>query len=586
MPANALKSPSMKAVKKNIIRFDPANPLLESLTAITHAIKSHRHLDPSQAMDLSFKQLLPFNTLKGIDAATLLLANALRLQHNIVIIGDFDTDGATSTAVALSALKAFGAKNVNYLVPNRFKFGYGLTPEIVDAAKTFKPDLLITVDNGIASIDGVNAANVAGMQVLVTDHHLAGSELPKAAAIVNPNQPGDLFPSKNLAGVGVIFYVMMALRAHLRESGWFQAQGMAEPHLGYLLDFVALGTVADVVPLDHNNRILVFQGLQRIRAGKCHPGISALIGLGKKKAHQLQATDLGFILAPRLNAAGRLEDMSLGINCLLATSFSEAQALAARLDTLNLERRTIEGAMQLQAYEVLQELSFDNSSLPLGLCLYQASWHQGVTGIIAARLKDRYARPTIAFANVDNDELKGSARSVMGLNIRDLLDTIATKNPGLIGRFGGHAMAAGLSLPLSNYPAFSIAFNAELALCFSENLIASTLYSDGELAADTMKLATVNEIRELGPYGQAFPEPLFDGVFELIDQRLVGGKHLKVSLRAQNSTTIVDGIAFNVDVNDWPNYQARQLHVAYRLDINEFQNRQNLQLIIEYLQCL
>ncbi len=586
MAASDLKSPSMKAVSKTLRRFNADHAPFTSLAELTQAIKSHRHLDPLSTIDLSLSQLLPFKALKGIEAAVTLLVTALQQQQRIVIIGDFDTDGATSTAVAVSALKALGAKHVHYLVPNRFKYGYGLTPQIVHAALVFKPDLLITVDNGIASIDGVHAANAAGLQVLVTDHHLAGHQLPAAAAIVNPNQPGDHFASKHLAGVGVIFYVMLALRSQLRTTGWFTHQQLTEPNLAELLDFVALGTVADVVPLDHNNRILVYQGLQRIRAGKCHPGITALIALGKKKPQQLQATDLGFIVAPRLNAAGRLEDMSLGIHCLLTDNLSDAQTLAMQLDALNKERRAIEATMQLEAYHALEQLTLNPKAVTLGICLYQAHWHQGVTGIIAARLKDRYAIPTIAFAKVDNGDLKGSGRSVAGLNIRDLLDNIATKNPGLIDHFGGHAMAAGLNLAAENYDPFSAAFHAELALCFNPNQIASMLWSDGELATPLLQLSTATAIAELGPYGSAFTEPLFDGVFQLLEQRLVGSKHLKCSFQALDSDVILNGIAFNIDVNDWPNYQAHKVQLAYRLDINDFQNRHSLQLMIESIHVI
>lgn len=571
----------MKAVNKQIVRFTPHLPPLQTVAEVVQAIKQHRHLDPNQPIDLSFSQLLPFQPLLGIEAAAALLAEALMQQQRLMIIGDFDTDGATSTAVAVSALKLLGAAQVDYLVPNRFKFGYGLTPEIVAVAKSYQPDLLVTVDNGIASIDGVEAAKKAGMKVLITDHHLPGSTLPNADAIVNPNQPHDPFPSKHLAGVGVIFYVMLALRSHLRQLGWFRTR--TEPNLGQLLDFVALGTVADVVPLDHNNRILVHQGLQRIRAGQCHPGIQALIQLSKKKAIDLQAADLGFIVAPRLNAAGRLEDMTLGIHCLLAETDSEAQHLAQRLEQLNHERRAIEAEMQLDAHAALQQLSFDSHNLPLGLCLYQQHWHQGVTGIVAARVKERYARPTIAFAKIDSGELKGSARSVTGINIRDLIDAIATKNPHLIHRFGGHAMAAGISLPEAHFEAFNQAFNDELALWVCKEQMVTTLYSDGELAPSALQLSTVSAIQQLGPYGQNFPEPLFDGVFTLLDQRLVAGKHLKVLLQCPNSEQTLDGIAFNIELNEWPNYQVKRLHIAYHITINHFRDRQSLQVIIQHL---
>lgn len=572
----------MKAVKKTIVRFSKQSSALQTLTEVKQAIKQHRHCDPHSELDLSLSQLLSFDSLLNIQAAVTLLHSALLQQQRIIIIGDFDTDGATSTAVAASALRLMGAKHVDYLVPNRFKFGYGLTPEIVAVAQTFQPDLLITVDNGIASLEGVAAAKAAGMRVLITDHHLPAATLPDADAIINPNQVGDLFPSKNLAGVGVIFYVMLALRAHLRTVGWFAQQGLADANLSQLLDLVALGTVADVVPLDHNNRILVHQGLQRIRAQQCRPGIQALMALSKKKLKDMQATDLGFIIAPRLNAAGRLEDMALGINCLLAPDSDSAHQLAQRLDLLNQERRTIEAEMQLDAHTLLQQLSFESKHLPLGLCVYQAHWHQGVTGIIAARLKDRYARPSIAFARVDDGTLKGSARSVNGLNIRDLLDSINTKQPSLIQRFGGHAMAAGVSLTEANFPAFEQAYLAELALCFSNEQIATILYSDGELASSVLQLSTASEVQRLGPYGQAFPEPLFDGTFALVDQRLVGGKHLKITVKTLDGA-IIDGIAFNIELNEWPNHHARQVHIAYHLGINEFRDRQNLQFIIQSL---
>lgn len=573
----------MKAVKKTIVRFNTQAPPLRSVDEVSRAIKTHRRLDPSQSVDLSFSQLLPFDTMLGIPAAVELLTTALREQQRVMVIGDFDTDGATSTAVAVSALKLFGVQQIQYLVPNRFKFGYGLTPEIVAVACESKPNLLITVDNGIASLEGVAAANAAGIKVLVTDHHLPGLQLPAAAAIVNPNQPGDAFPSKNLAGVGVIFYVMMAWRAYLRRIHWFSDQGITEPNLGQLLDFVALGTVADVVPLDHNNRILVHQGLQRIRSGHCHPGIQALIALSKKKIIDLQAIDLGFIIAPRLNAAGRLEDMSLGINCLLAEDKAVATQLAQRLDGLNLERRAIEAEMQLDAHEALQQLSFEGKELPLGLCLYQAHWHQGVTGIIAARLKERYARPSIAFAQVEAGELKGSARSVPGLNIRDVLDAVATKNPQLIHRFGGHAMAAGVSLSEADYEAFRHAFLTELDNCFSSEQINNTLYSDGELSATALQLDTVVALRQIGPYGQSFPEPLFDGAFDLLDQRLVAGKHLKMVLQIPGDVTTIDGIAFNVELSEWPNPRVQKVHIAYQVAINDFRDRHSLQFIVQSL---
>lgn len=572
----------MRAAVKKIVRYRANLSPLTDIPGVVSAVKTHRNLSPDTLLDFSLQQLLPFHSLKNIVPASEILADAIMQQQRILVIGDFDTDGATSTALAVSALRMMGAEHVHYLVPNRFKFGYGLTPEIVEAATSYSPDLIITVDNGIASVAGVAAANDRGIKVVVTDHHLPGRELPAAAAIVNPNQVGDEFPSKNLAGVGVIFYVMMAVRAKLRERSWFAHH--PEANLAQLLDLLALGTIADVVPLDHNNRILVQQGLWRIRAGECRPGIAALLAYGKRRRSEIQASDLGFIVAPRLNAAGRLEDMSLGIECLLARDEAAATELAARLELLNHERRAIEADMQQDAYSVLQKISFgSNQALPLGLCLYQEHWHQGVTGIVAARLKDRFARPTIAFARVENGELKGSARSVNGVHIRDVLDAIATQNPGLLSRFGGHAMAAGVSLPEENYESFKLAFEKELARYVTADSFANILHSDGELACAALTMETVAALRELGPYGQAFPEPLFDGVFNIIEQRLVGQRHLKLVLQHHEGDELLNAIAFNIDGNEWPNHRVNKLHIAYRLDINEFQQRQNLQLVVEYL---
>ncbi|MCD6047939.1 MAG: recJ [Gammaproteobacteria bacterium] len=573
----------MRAAVKRIVRLKPELAPLNSLDTLLATIKANRGIAADTQLDLSFKHLLPFQALKNIDAASTLLAEMFFAKKTICIVGDFDTDGATSTALAVSALKVMGVAKVHFLVPNRFKFGYGLTPEIVEVAAEYQPALIITVDNGIASIEGVARANELGIQVLITDHHLPGNTLPNAAAIVNPNQVGDEFPSKNLAGVGVVFYVMMALRTKLRELGWFAQQNIPEPNLAQFLDLVALGTVADVVPLDHNNRILVNQGLLRIRAGESRPGINALIGLSKRRQSEVLASDLGFIVAPRLNAAGRMEDMSLGIDCLLAKTAIEAQALAMRLELLNQERRAVEADMQQDAFLALQKLALDNKNLPHGICLFQDHWHQGVTGIISSRIKDRFARPTIAFAKVNEVELKGSGRSIAGVHIRDVLDQVATENPGLLTRFGGHAMAAGVSLPIANFEKFAQAFDGVLSKILAGNPLDHVLYSDGELSSEILTLQTVEAVRALGPYGQAFTEPMFDGIFELVDQRLVGGRHLKLLLRAHNSESFIDAIAFNVDVDEWPKHDWRKARIAYRLDVNEFQNRRNLQLMVEHL---
>lgn len=574
----------MRAAAKHIVRYQMDQAVFSDLDALCCNIKKNRQLDPSESLDLSLKNLLPFTQLKDIDAASALLADLIMTKKSICIIGDFDTDGATSTALAVSALQAFGVKKINYLVPNRFKFGYGLTPEIVEAACIFQPDAIITVDNGIASLAGVEKANALGITVIITDHHLPGKTLPAAAAIVNPNQFHDHFPSKNLAGVGVIFYLLMAVRVRLRALNWFARQNMPEPNLADFLDLVALGTVADVVPLDHNNRILVQQGLLRIRSGHCRPGISALIALGKKAQAELAASDLGFIVAPRLNAAGRMEDMSLGIECLLATDKLRATQLAEQLNLLNQERRAVEADMQQDAYLALEKLTLQQKDLPVGICLFETHWHQGVTGIIAARIKDRFARPVIAFAKTSETELKGSGRSVKGLHIRDVLDHIATENPGLLTKFGGHAMAAGVSLPIAHYEKFCEQFNQVVQQFLGGQTLDNIICSDGVLSSQLLHLNTVEAIYNLGPYGQGFPEPIFDGVFELVDQRIVGGRHLKLLLKPEASTECIDAIAFNVQEGEWPKYDLRYITIAYRLDVNVFKNKRTIQLMVEHLQ--
>lgn len=551
-----------------------------TLHPLLQRLYTSRGIQAAKELETGLEHLLPFSDLKGIDELVSHLYEALQTQQHILILGDFDADGATSSAVAVSALRSFGAAQVSYLVPNRFDYGYGLTPEIVDVAHQRKPDVIITVDNGISSVEGVAHANSLGIKVLITDHHLQGEQLPAAASIVNPNQKGDVFPSKNLAGVGVIFYVMLALRSHLRSVNWFAEKKLLEPNMSELLDLVALGTVADVVPLDHNNRILVQQGLRRIRAGKNRPGIQALLHIANRKNNRLVAGDLGFAIAPRLNAAGRLEDMSLGIECLLAETLEVALPMAQRLDDLNKERREIETTMQSQAVQALSKIQL-TQDLPMGLCLHDNTWHQGVIGILASRIKDRTHRPVIAFASIAENELKGSARSVQGLHIRDALDAIAKRHPNLIHKFGGHAMAAGLSLSLENYPAFSAAFAEEVARHLSPEDLQRKRISDGELSETEINTDVATLLREAGPWGQAFPEPLFDNQFYIREQYIVGGKHLKMSLSLTENSAPIDAIAFFIDPEKWPNHQAQKLHVAYRLDVNEYQGRRKVQLMVE-----
>ncbi|MDF3864857.1 single-stranded-DNA-specific exonuclease RecJ [Pseudomonas denitrificans (nom. rej.)] len=540
-----------------------------------------RGVQSAAELDKGLARLIPYQQLKGVDAAVELLVDALEKGQRILYVGDFDADGATASSVGVLALRMLGAAWVDYLVPNRFEYGYGLTPEIVAVALEKRPELLVTVDNGISSIDGVAAAKAAGLRVLVTDHHLPGAELPAADAIVNPNQPGCDFPSKAMAGVGVIFYVMLALRARLRERGWFAARGIAEPNLAELLDLVSLGSVADVVPLDANNRILVHQGLARIRAGRARPGLRALLEVAGRDCRRITSTDLGFILGPRLNAAGRLDDMSLGIELLLCEDESVARDMAVQLDQLNQDRKAIEQGMQREALAQLKELPVEE--MPFGLCLFDPEWHQGVIGILASRLKERYHRPTIAFADAGDGTLKGSARSVPGFHIRDALDAVAARHSGLISKFGGHAMAAGLSLPQENFGAFAAAFDAEVRRQLDEEDLTGRLLSDGQLGAEEFHLELARALRQAGPWGQHFPEPLFHGIFQIVQQRVVGERHLKLVLKTECDSLQLDAIAFNIDREIWPNPTVRWAEVAYKLDVNEFRGNETVQLMVAHI---
>lgn len=577
-----------KHMKKTIVRRQNCTENLDDsdLHPLLKKIYASRGVTHSEEVEYELNKLLPFSDLKEIHRAVIHLAHALKNRHHIIIVGDFDADGATSTACAVSVLRAFGAHQVSYLVPNRFEYGYGLTPEIVRVAAQRHPDLLITVDNGVSSLQGVAEAKALGMKVIITDHHLTAETLPLADAIVNPNQPGDVFGSKNLAGVGVIFYVLLALRVHLREIDWFKKQGILEPNMAEYLDLVALGTVADVVPLDRNNRILVHQGIQRIKKGKARPGIQALMTIAGRQNIKLTSSDLGFAVAPRLNAAGRLEDMSLGIECLLAKDLPTAQSFAARLDQLNQERQSIESEMQQQAISALKQLTL-NQNLPVGVCLYDADWHQGVIGIVAARIKERVHRPVIVFAKVNEQELKGSARSIHGFHMRDALDAVAKRHPMLIQKFGGHAMAAGLSLTVENYPVFAAAFAKEAEKRIDPQDLQGKIISDGELGQENFTIQMADLLRNASPWGQEFSEPLFDNFFILLQQRLVANKHLKMLLALpQAPQQPLDAIAFHVDPEHWPNHGVKKIHAAYRLDVNEFRGERTLQLIIEHYEAI
>jgi single-stranded-DNA-specific exonuclease len=554
------------------------NPLLARLFA-------NRGITDPAEIDFSLKNLLSPDSMKGLSTAADVLASTVVGGRKIMIVGDFDADGATSTALMVHCLRACNA-HVEYLVPNRFEFGYGLTPEIVAVAALKQPALIVTVDNGISSVEGVKVANDLGIKTIITDHHLPGAALPDAIAIVNPNQAGCDFPSKSLAGVGVSFYLLSALRSALRERSWFQQQQIKEPVLADYLDLVALGTIADVVPLDKNNRVLVSEGIRRMRAGRVRPGIHALLDIAGTNLKNLITRDVAFGVAPRLNAAGRLEDMSIGIECLLSEDSATAAELAERLDGINKERRSIEDEMRAQAIKIV-DATFPSKPASkgasstgkdkadqYGICLYDPSWHQGVVGIIASRIKDRLHRPVIAFAKASDTEIKGSARSIRGLHIRDTLDAIATANPGLIDKFGGHAMAAGLSLPIDKYAEFSALFNAEAKKNLAPADLEQQVLSDGELDAG-ITLATARAVIEAAPWGQGFAEPIFDGEFEVIDQRILGDKHLK--LRLMKDDELIDAIAFNHNRL----IENRMKRLAYRIDINAYRGLEKVQLIIE-----
>ncbi len=573
-------------MRKQIVRYrsvEDTGPVPDGCDPLLWRIYRSRGVNQVGELERELSALIPPDALDGLDDAVNELLAAMEQGKRILIVGDFDADGATSSALAVLALRAFGHSQVSFLVPNRFEFGYGLTPEIVEHARRFEPDLIVTVDNGVSSVAGVATANALGWDVVVTDHHLAGEELPAAKALVNPNLPGCGFASKALAGVGVIFYVMLGLRRRLRDIGWFERRRIAEPNMAEFLDLVALGTVADVVPLDQNNRVLVHQGLMRIRAGRCRPGITALLRAAGRNPQRAQAVDMGFAVGPRLNAAGRIDDMSLGIACLLADDEATAEPLAAELDRLNRERRQIEGEMKDQAEALLEAWSpNDPDALPWGLCLYQEDWHQGVIGILASRIKERYHRPVIAFAKAGDGVLKGSARSIPGLHIRDALDEVAVRNPRVLQKFGGHAMAAGMTIDEEAFDAFTQTFDSVVREHLAADDLQAVIHSDGGVDEAALNLETARAIIEGGPWGQGFPEPMFDDEFEVVSSRVVGEKHWKLVVSPMGSRQTIDAIAFNA-VETLPQMPAR-VRAAYRLDENEWQGRVSLQLRFEYLE--
>ena len=544
---------------------------LSELDPISARLFAARGVSDLAQLDYALSRLAPVSLLENVDAAVDLLM--AKRGSKITIVGDFDVDGATSTVLLLRCLRAFGFADVGYLVPNRFEFGYGLTPEIVRIAAAGSPALLVTVDNGISSLEGVAEANRLGMPVLVTDHHLPGSELPDAEVIVNPNLPDSRFPSRNLAGVGVAFYLMAALGRRLENDG---AKGAARVPSRFL-DLVALGTVADVVPLDHNNRVLVEQGLRRIRAGNTVPGIEALLRQSGRQLARATSADLGFVAGPRINAAGRLEDISIGIECLLTDDMNTALHHAAILDRINGERRDIESTMREQAYAFVDTM--EASNLPACVCVYDESWHQGVVGLIAARVRERCHRPSIAFARESDALLKGSARSIQGVHARDLLEAVHTVNPGVLVKFGGHAMAAGLTIEERQYDTFTRLVSEQLERLYPAADFSGAILSDGVLPDRVMNLAFARKLREAGPWGAGFPEPVWSGDFEVVDQRTVGENHLKLRVRPADGGNALDAIAFN---QAGPAFRG-VVQLAYRLDVNEYRGFESAQLVVEQI---
>ena len=587
MKLRVARRASAQGDRSSAAQYGCLNPVLQRVYAA-------RGVRSATELSLSLDRLLPVGSLGQVAAAIDLLLRHRRAGGLVLVIGDFDADGATSTALIVRCLRAWGYPAVDFLVPNRFEFGYGLTPEIVALAQRQRPALIITVDNGISSIAGVAAARAGDIDVLVTDHHLAGAQLPDANVIVNPNAPGNQFGSRALAGVGVAFYVMAALRRALDADPQLAPQPAA-PAAAEYLDLVALGTVADLVPLDANNRILVGQGLSRIRAGRCVPGIRAILDVAKRGRSDLVASDLGFAVGPRLNAAGRLDDMSIGIRCLLADTPAEALPLARRLDELNKERRSIEATMQEQAVSAVRNLRDpgEGTNSRHGVTLYDASWHQGVIGLVAGRIKERVRRPVVAFADADlggagecgaGGWLRGSARSIPGVHIRDVLDAMSSQDPTLIAKFGGHAMAAGLTLARDRLDDFARRFNDEVETWMGSHGLADGIETDGELTIDEIALATAEALRAGGPWGQAFPEPSFDGNFVIKRTRVVADRHLKMWVEPSGSGRSFDAIAFNYfDGRDAGAPLPQIAQLVYRLDVNEWQGERRLQLLVEHI---
>ncbi len=561
-----------------------------ALHPVIERVLANRDIDPDNGLEHGLKYLLAPDGFRGIKTAAERIIAAIEQQQSVLIVGDYDADGATSTALAIKGLRSMGLKRIRYTVPNRFSYGYGLSLKLAKKIARRAPDLIITVDNGISSIEGIAFLNTAGVDVIVTDHHLAGDSLPEAVAIVNPNQPGCTFADKSVAGVGVMFYVLLAVNARLREAAYYEANGL-HPDLLSLLDLVALGTVADVVSLGRNNRVLVSQGIARMRAGHISPGIAAILKVAGRDPQALVSQDLGFVVGPRLNASGRLDDISSGIECLLADDPLQAERLAAALDQINQARKKIELSMQTRALDIVSDLKLGDKHLSTGLVLFDESWHEGVVGLVASRIKEKTGTPVLVFAPDETGEfLKGSARSISQVHIRDVLADINAVKPQLIERFGGHAMAAGLSIRPENLEAFREAFIAEVGRILAKHPPDNALLTDGMLSARDMNRQFAQTIRTLLPWGQACPEPIFDGEFEVLNSRFVGEIHLKLVLRIPGEREPLDAIFFRyLDDGDSPEkrlaLQLEKIRAVYSLDVNHFRGKKTLQLIIRYLEA-
>lgn len=579
--------------RQSLCRFEDHANAAHRLHPLLRKIFENRNVQTRAELDYSLNRLHPPQQLKGIEGAASLLQQAIIAEQKIVVLGDYDVDGATAVTVALLGLRMLRAKQVEYLVPNRFEYGYGLSPEIAEVALKLQPHLVITVDNGIASLRGVALLRAAGVSVVVTDHHLAGAELPVANAIVNPNQPGCDFPSKALAGVGVMFYLLLAVRARLRSVNWFDQAHFPEPNLAELLDLVALGTIADLVPLDYNNRILVAQGVARVRAGRARPGLNALLEVAGRRPQNLIASDFGFVIGPRLNAAGRMDDIACGIECLLTSNTEEAMEHARLLDEINRERRQVEQSMQQQAMQIVARLEQNQKNATAnqyGLCLFDPQWHHGIIGLVASRVKERFNQPVIAFApdSAHPGKLRGSARSVVGLHIRDLLEAMANRQTGLLEKFGGHAMAAGLTIAEHQFPSFASCFSELVTSHFANTPRTDEILTDGELATDELTLETAELLNSASPWGQHFPAPVFEGVFRVVSHKIVGGQHLKMLLNSTDGALSLAAIAFRyIDPGqEEPTLQLHRVKIAYQLQVNEFNGTRSLQLVVETMQLL